>query len=54
MTTVAQRMEKAFLKQCFILINEVQGKVLLHKEFQPYRKSLWQPKNRGKKTVKIG
>lgn len=39
--TLSQRMEKAFLTQCFILINDVQVPT---KEFIPYRKTLWTPK----------
>ena len=49
MNSTSYRMEKAFLTQCFVLINQVQSK-----EFQSYRKSLWQPKNRNQKIVKVG
>jgi len=47
-----QRMEYAFLRMVFSLVNEVQQDKL-PSDFHKHRKSLWAPKSRSKGSFKV-
>ena len=47
--TTSQKLEKAFLIQCFALINEVQGKTKLPSQFNQNNKSVY---NKQIKSIK--
>jgi hypothetical protein len=52
MTSASYRMERAFLKQVFILVNEIQGNTKLPSQANSNRKSTWfkQVSNRRQKS----
>jgi hypothetical protein len=49
--STSERMEYAFLKQVFMLVNDVQGNA--PKGYIPHRKTMWIPKTRSKHSVKV-